>query len=93
MIECHLQLNMKGKTECPFLMNKLFVRIKRLPLLSTVNLTLVEPKHILKTFYHLPISLVLLIHTFAYRCFRICLIWTKLYTELVCLKDIFLKNG
>ena len=49
---------MKSKTECPFLMYRLYVKIKHLPLLSTINLTLVEFIHILTAFYHLPIRLV-----------------------------------
>ena len=51
---------MKSKTECPFLMYKLFVKIKYLPLLTAVNLPLVKSIHILTAFYNLPISLVLL---------------------------------
>ena len=33
------------------------------------------------------------VYTLAYRCFRISSSWTKLHTELVCLKYIFLKNS
>ena len=33
------------------------------------------------------------VYTLAYRCFRICCSWTKLYNELVCLKVTFSKNG
>ena len=29
----------------------------------------------------------------AYKCFRIFSLWTKLYTELLFLKQIFLENG
>ena len=32
-------------------------------------------------------------YTPAYRCLRICSNWTKLYKELACLKETFLKNG
>ena len=32
-------------------------------------------------------------HTLPYRCFRICSSWTKLHTELIFLKQFFLKNG
>ena len=32
------------------------------------------------------------VYTFACRCFRICSSWTKLHTELVCLKQTFLKK-
>ena len=90
MLTCHLQLKMKTKTECPFMVYRLFVKKKRLPLLSTINLLLVEFIHILTTFSNLTISLVLFTH------------WlidaseyamAGLHTELVCLKEIFLKNG
>ena len=33
------------------------------------------------------------VYTLAYRCLSICSSWTKLHNELVCLKEIFLKNG
>ena len=62
--KCHLQLNVKSKTECPFFMYRLFGKIKHLPLLSTVNIPLMEFIHILTAFYHLPISLVLFTHSF-----------------------------
>ena len=32
-------------------------------------------------------------YTLAYRCFQIRTSWTKLHTELLSLKHIFLKNG
>ena len=32
------------------------------------------------------------VYTLAYKCFRICSSWTKLHTELFCLKEIFLKK-
>ena len=63
MLTCHLRLKVKSKTECPFLMYRLVVKIKDLPLLSTINLPLVEFIHILTAFYHLPISLVLFTHS------------------------------
>ena len=44
-------------------MYRLFVKIKHLPLMSTINLPLVEFIHILTAFYHLPISLVLFTHS------------------------------
>ena len=59
ILTCHLQLKVKSKAECPFSMYRLFLKIKRLPLLPTVNLPLVELIHILTAFYYLPISLVL----------------------------------
>ena len=63
MLTCHLQLKMKNKTEFPFLIYRLFVKIKHLPLLFTLNLLLVEFIYILTAFYDLPISLVLLTHS------------------------------
>ena len=33
------------------------------------------------------------VYILAYRCLQICSISTKLHNELVCLKEIFLKNG
>ena len=59
MLTGHLQLKMKSKTECPFLMYRLYIKIKHFSLLPTINLTLVEFIHILSTFYHLPIRWVL----------------------------------
>ena len=44
----------------------------------------------------LPSTYVLMfgtVYTLAYRCFLICSSLTKLHTELVYLKEIFLKNG
>ena len=69
MLTWHLQLKVKSKTECPFLMYRLFERmIKHLPLLFTINLPLVELIHILTAFYHLPISLVLFTHSLIDAC-------------------------
>ena len=51
-----------------FLDVRLFLKTKHLPLLSTVNLHLVELIHILTAFYHLPISLVLLTHSLIDAC-------------------------
>ena len=92
MLTCHLQLKLKSKTERPFLIYRLVMKIKHLPPLSTINLFSVEFIHILTAFHHLLISLVI-VYTFVYRCLRICSSWTKLHTELVSLKDIFFKNG
>ena len=33
------------------------------------------------------------VYTLVYRCLRICFSWTKFHNELVCLKEILLKNG
>ena len=44
------------------------MKIKHLPLLSTINLPLVEFIHILIVFYHLPISLVLFTHSLIDAC-------------------------
>ena len=64
IITYHWQLKMKSKTECSFLMYRLFVKIKHLPLLSTINLPLVEFIHILIAFCHLPISFAQFAHSF-----------------------------
>ena len=74
MLTCHLQLRMKCKTECPFLMNRLFEKIKKFPLLSTANQLLMNFIPILTAFYHLPINLVLPTHS---------LIDTSGYTQVV----------
>ena len=47
---------------------QLFLKIKHLPLLSNVNLPLVEFIHIFTDFYHLPISLVLFTHSLIDAC-------------------------
>ena len=65
---CHLQLKAKSKIECPFLVYRLFGKIKHLPFLSTVNLPLVESIHILTAFYYLTISLLLFTHSFIIAC-------------------------
>ena len=82
MLTCNLQLKGKSKTECPSLMYRLFVKIKHLPLLSTVN------KPFLPSTYNFGNA-----YTLTYRCLRICSSRTKLHNELVCLKEIFLRNG
>ena len=51
-----------------FMILRLFVKIKHLPLLSTVNLPLVTFIHILTAFYHLPVSLVLFTHSLIDAC-------------------------
>ena len=63
-----IKLKVKSKTDCPFLMYRLFLKIKYLPILSTVNLPLVEFIHILTDFYHLPISLVMFTHSLTDAC-------------------------
>ena len=60
---CDLQLKMKSVTEGPFLLCKLFVKIKNMPLLPTVNKPLVEFIHILGDIYHLPMSVVVSTHS------------------------------
>ena len=63
MLTRHLQLKMKSKTECLFLMYRLSMTIKHLPLLSTVNLSVLGFMHILTASYHLTKSLVLRTHS------------------------------
>ena len=70
---------------------RLFVKIKHLPLLSIVNLPLLEFRHILTAFYRLPITLVpfthLLIDTSKY-----AQVGLKLHIKLFSLQEILLKN-
>ena len=84
-ITCHLRQKVKSKTECPFLMYRLFVKIRQLPPMSTVNVPLVGFIHILTAFYHLPIGFGI-VYILAHRCLRIGSSCTKLHNELVCLK-------
>ena len=73
-----VQINGEGKTFTTFVY---------------VDLTLVEFIHTftaLTAFYHYKFGTV---YTLACRCFRMCSSWTKFHTELVCLKQIFSKNG
>ena len=72
-------------------MYRLFVKIKYLPLLFTINLTSVEFIDILTTLCHLPISLVLFPHSLvdASEYAQVGLN----YTKLLFLKQMFIKNG
>ena len=63
-----ITIEREKQTDCPFLMYRLFLKIKYLPILSTVNLPLVEFIHILTDFYHLSISLVLFTHSLTDAC-------------------------
>ena len=90
MLTCHLQLKMASKTECPFLINRLFVQIKDLLLLSITNQFSVKFTLILRFVYHLLISLVLSRHS---------LLDVSGYaqagsnqSDLGFLKQVFLKN-
>ena len=75
-------------------MHRLFMKLKHLPLLSTVNLPLVEFIKFLHFDSFLPSTYKFgTVYTLTYRYFRICSSWTVLHTELVCLKQFFLKNG
>ena len=72
-------------------MYRLFVKIKYLPLLSTINLTSVEFIDILTTLCHLPISLVLFPHSLVD-----ALEYAQVglnYTKFLFLKQMFIKNG
>ena len=63
-----ITIERESKTDCPFLMYFLFLKIKYFPILSTINLPLVEFIHILTDFYHLPVSLVLFTHSLIDAC-------------------------
>ena len=58
----------ENQIKSPFLVYRLFVKIKHLPFLPTINLALVEFIQILAAFYHLPKSLVLLTHSLIDAC-------------------------
>ena len=92
MLTCHLEMKMKRKTEYIFLMYRFFVKIKHLPLLSTVDLPFI---HIYTQFDSFLTSSYKFrtVYTLFYRRFRICSSWNKLHTELISLKQVFLKNG
>ena len=92
MLTCHLKLKVKSKAECLFSIYRLFVKIKHLPLLSTVNLLLVEFIHILTTLYQSTYKSGT-VYRHSYRSLQICSRWTKLHYELVCLEETFLKIG
>ena len=48
MLTCHLQFKMKSKIECLFLMYRLLVKVKHLPLLSALTISLVLFTHSLR---------------------------------------------
>ena len=82
LLTCHLKLKIKSKTECPFLRHKLFVKIKHLSFLPTVNPPLEGFVQNFDRF--LPSSYKFgTVYMLAYRCSS----WTKLHTELVCVKQ------
>ena len=91
IVTCRLQLKVKSKIECPFLMYRLFVKIKHLPIVYR------KPTFCgVYTYFDsfLPSTYKFgTVYTLAYKCLQICSSWTKLHNELVCLKEIFLKNG
>ena len=91
MLTCHLRLKVKSKTECPFLMYRLVAKIKHLPPVyckPTFSGVYTHFDSFLPSTYKSGT-----VYTLAYRCLSICSSWTKLHNELVCLKEIFLKNG
>ena len=93
ILTCHIQLKTKSKAERPFLMHRLFMKLKHLPFQSTVNLPLVEFIKILHFDSFLPFTYEFgTVYTLTYRYFRICSSQTVLHTELVCLKQFFLQK-
>ena len=91
MLTCHLHFNVKSKTNS-FLDvqiiredNTFITSVYRKPTFSGVDIhfdSFLPSTYKFGTVYTLP-----------YRCLRIFSSWTKLYNDLVCLKEIFLKNG
>ena len=61
LLMCHLQLKIKSKTACTFLMCRLFMKIKYLPLND--YLPLAGFIHILTIFCHLPVTSVPFTHS------------------------------
>ena len=90
MLTYHLQLRMKSKTEFPFLMYRLFAKIKYFPLVyrkPTFGEVYTHFDSFLPSTYRFGT-----VSTLDYRCFQTCLSWSKLCAELVFLKQIFLKK-
>ena len=90
MLTCHLQLNMKRGTEF------LDIEISRED--KTFTTSVYRKPTFSGVYTHfgslLPSTYKFgTIYTLAYRWLRICSSWTKLLNELVCLKEIFLKDG
>ena len=91
MLTCHLWLKVKSKTECRQNVHisredKTFTTsVYRKPTFSGVY---THFDNVLPSTYNFNT-----VYTLAYRCLRIYSSWTKLDNELVCLKEIFLKNG
>ena len=83
MLTCHSRLKTKSKTGCRFLIGR-------------ENKTLAPKLSGVYTNFDsfLPYTYKFgTVYTLACRCLRICLSWTKLHNEFVCLTEIFLKNG
>ena len=74
-----------------FLMYRYLLNIEHLPLLSTVNLPLMEFINILTALPSIYKSGT--VYIIVYWCFHKWSSWTKLQTELVCLKEFSLTNG
>ena len=84
----HLQLKMKSKRECPLFACRLFVKIYHFYRKLTFSGVYTHFNSFLPSTYKSGT-----VNTLAYRCLRIYSSWTKLHTELLCLKHSFLKNG
>ena len=91
MLTCHLHFNVKSKTNSfPDVQiiredNTFTTSVYRKPTLSGVY---IHFDSFLPSTYKFGT-----VYTLAYRCLRIFSSWTKLHNDLVCLKEIFLKNG
>ena len=92
MLTCHFTIGNEKQSRMSFSDAQIIRKEKYLPLLSTVNLPLVEFVHI---FTHFDKSTYKFgtVYTLAYRFCRICSNCTKLNADLVCLTNLFLKNG
>ena len=90
MLTCHLQLNVKSRSVLSFLDIAIIREDKTFTTSAYRKPTFSDVYTHFDSF--LP-STYKFGYTLAYRYFRICSSWIKLYNELVCLKETFLKNG
>ena len=91
MLTYYLQLKMKIKMECHFLMKKLFLKAK-----SSIWVYGKLTFGVVYTYFESFLTAKYMLGTactLACKFFQICSNWTKLHTELLFLKQIFSKNG
>ena len=84
MLTCHLQLKVKSKAEC-------FLDVQIIREDKTFTTSVYRKPTCSGVYTHFdsflpPTCKLVTVRTLAYRCLRICSSWTKLNSELVCLK-------